>query len=110
MSKKIKVIIKRPDEVVGHMTHINNTLKNLQRIVGGYIQTVTIGDAQKIVMICNEEGKLQELDPNFIYGITVPDMIVGTVIICGTDGEEFADTELSMEQWKRLLTIWGNVA
>lgn len=109
MSKKIKAIIKRPDEVAGHMTYITNTLKNLQKIVGGYIQTVTIGDAQKIVMICNDEGKILELEPNFIYGIIAPDMIMGTVIICGTDGEEFTDTELSMEQWKRLLTIWGNV-
>lgn len=37
MSGKIKVIIKRPDEKVGHMTNISASLKNLQRTVDGPI-------------------------------------------------------------------------
>lgn len=39
--KKIKVIVKRPDSVP-YSTHISNSLENLQKTVGGYIETVTL--------------------------------------------------------------------
>lgn len=51
---KIKVLIKRPDEEVGHITYISNTLENLQRTVGGYIQVVPL-ITEDAVIICNEE-------------------------------------------------------
>ena len=40
MSKKIKCIVKRPDEQFGHERLIDDTLKNLQATVGGYIETI----------------------------------------------------------------------
>ena len=65
---KIKVIIKRPDEKAGHVTNISASLKNLQKTVEGYIQTVTVGQDPKVIMICNEEGKIQKLQKNFKMG------------------------------------------
>ena len=32
--EKIRAIVKRPDEEIGHVTNISPTLKNLQSIVG----------------------------------------------------------------------------
>lgn len=55
--EKIKVIVKRPDEGIGHVTYISNNLKNLQNTVGGYIQVVPL--AEDVLMICNEEGTNQ---------------------------------------------------
>ena len=105
--RKIKVIIKRPDEKVGHMTWISDTLANLQKTVDGYIEAVTLGDG--LVMICNEDGKNLGLERNFIKGfIPFHDVIVGTVIICGTDGEEFTDIPIDMGMWKHMLSLWGN--
>lgn len=104
--EKIKVIIKRPDEDYGHMTWISNTLQNLQKTVEGPIQTVKI--TSDTIMICNEEGKLRGLEKNFIMGSVLPDVIVGTVIICGEDGDEFGDIQMSMKTWKYLLDEWGN--
>ncbi|MBS6476066.1 MAG: DUF3846 domain-containing protein, partial [Clostridiales bacterium] len=49
---KIKVIIKRPDSKP-YTTWISNSLENLQRTVGGYIETVTL--ATDCVLIVNEE-------------------------------------------------------
>lgn len=41
---------------------IKNDLKELQGIVGGYIETVTI--TSDAVVICNEEGRLLSLPYN----------------------------------------------
>lgn len=92
---KIKCIIKRPDEKYGHVTHISDRLENLQKTVGGYIETVPA--IQGAVIICNEEGKLQGLEPNMWY---FHDRLVGTIIVIGTKGEEFADIPISLAQWK----------
>ena len=104
---KIRVIIKRPDEKYGHVTYISPSLKNLQTQVGGHIETVTIGDG--IIMICNEEGKILGLERNFYMGfLPFLEVIVGTVIICGADGENFGDVPISLKEWKQMLKVWGN--
>lgn len=97
--EKIKVIIKRPDEKIGHETIINNTLERFQMIVKGYIEAVPLTDNS--VIICNEEGKLCWLPPNFVLDNL--DMIHGTVIVCGTDGEEFCDVPFDLKWWKEWL-------
>ena len=72
---------KEPIEVL-----IENDLETLQRIVGGYIEPVTIDEG--IVLLCNEEGKLHGLEPNFFLG-AIGDLILGTVVIVGAQGDEF---------------------
>ena len=42
---KIRAIIKRPDEEYGHVAHISATLENLQKTVGGYIETVGLTES-----------------------------------------------------------------
>lgn len=42
MKQKISVIIKEPDKKPRHV-YISNTLENLQKTVGGYIETVAHG-------------------------------------------------------------------
>ena len=101
--EKIRVIIKRPDEPHGHMATIKNTLKNFQKIVEGSIEVVSYWP--DTVIIANEEGKLKGLRPNFYLGT---DLIVGTVIVCGVDGEEFTDCPLSKWKWEQYLERWGN--
>ena len=100
---KIKVIIKRPDEDIGHVTWISNTLKALQEIVGGYIETVTL--AEDMVIICNEEGLIKNLPPNCkICG----HWFVGTIILAGVDGEEFADVPITQQQCQSLFGMRCN--
>lgn len=50
---KISVLIKDPGKNPRHV-YIENSLKNLQATVGGYIETVTL--ATDAVIICNEEA------------------------------------------------------
>ena len=111
MTKKIKAIVKRPDEQFGHMTWVSDSLENLQKTVGGYIETVTLDNG--LVLICNEEGRVRDMPYNFtlrrIRGVvTVQNAIFGTVIACGADGDEFADIPIDFNEWKALLCEWGN--
>lgn len=101
---KIKVIIKRPDEQYGHVTHISARLENLQNTVGGYIETVPV--IKGVILICNEEGKILNLPFNMrLYG----DAIHGTIIICGVDGEDFADVPISLSIWKGIVDRMENM-
>ena len=93
--RKIKVIVKRPGEKPASVW-ISDTLENLQRHVGGYIETVTIGN---MVVICDEEGLLK----NKPYCCSVGGYdFVGDVIFCGVDGVEFADLPISWHKMKQL--------
>lgn len=96
-------IIKRPFEPIGRIRDIDNTLEALQKAVGGYIEVVPIGDG--IVMICNENGKFNNSHRNF----KIPhDIVFGTVIVVGVDGEEFTDVPIDLGEWLELLVEWGN--
>lgn len=90
MQKKetIRVIVKKPG-MAPEWKIIPNELEALQREVDGYIEVIRF--AEDAAMIVNEEGKLRGLEPNFRWGI---DMIVGTAILVGVDGEEFTDWPL----------------
>lgn len=97
---KIKVIIKRPGEKP-HSTWISNSLENLQRTVEGYIETFTILSHRhpKMVLICNEEGRIQNLPFNCKVG---PSSFVGTIIFAGIDEDRFADIPISFTEFKQI--------
>jgi len=94
----MKVLIKEPNKK-SRVEEIENELQPIQEIVGGYIETVTL--SEKLVMILNEEGKLQGLEPNFQLG---KDVIVGTVIFAGIGGEDFTSiTDQDLEELQNQL-------
>jgi len=118
MSKKIKCIVKRPDEQFGHVTWISDSLENLQKTVGSYIETVSIAD-HELVLIVNEEGKFRDMPYNFsalcsahAYDAYVEwrEQLFGTVIVCGTSPtkDTFEDIPIDFNEWKALLCEWGN--
>lgn len=113
--RKIKVIIKRPDEEYGHICRISSELENLKKIVGGWLEEDTIytsfsGALNRIHIICNEDGKPRNLETNiWIEG----NEFVGTIIIVGLNDGEFADCEISMPEWKRFVDFqkkWGKLS
>ena len=83
---RISVMVKEPNRPFIRR-RIDNTLEALQEIVGGYIEVVTLV-RNKAVLICNEEGKINDLPYNCQIG---DDLLFGTIIIAGVDGEEFSD-------------------
>jgi len=82
----MKIIIKNPKEEP-YVAEVEDNLETYQKIVGGYIEAIKIGDSQdRILLICNEEGKLKGLQPNFFIS---GDTIVGTVFFVGEGEEDF---------------------
>ena len=101
MSAKISVIIKQPGRVP-YKTAISPTLENLQKTVGGYIETVTF--ATDLVAICNEEGRLLGMPHNCtIAGVD----FVGPVIFAGVKGEEFGSLKIDFQSFKLVFkNLW----
>ena len=85
MAEKIQVIM-CPVDRPPYVTNISNTLENMQRTVGGYIETVTLDNSS--VIICNEEGRLKGLPDN----PSLPGY-VGDCFICGYEGDVFTDIQ-----------------
>lgn len=84
----MKVIIKNVNESP-KVEEIENTLEDLQKIVGGYIEIVpTDLYMEGIATICNEEGKIMGLEPNVRIGY---DVVCGNMLFVGVDGEDFID-------------------
>ncbi len=88
MKDEIKAIIKEPGQAPREIT-IKNELKEFQYIVDGYIEPYDfVCDKETVLLICNEEGKIQNLPVNFPLW---NDVIVGTAVIAGWEGDEFTD-------------------
>ena len=91
---KIHVITKRAGEIP-RSVWISPTLANLQRTVGGHIETVTL--PRGIVVICDEEGRIKGKPYNCtVHGCDMR----GDLIFCGVAGDDFGDLPLSFEQFK----------
>lgn len=76
-------------------------LEWLQKQVGGYIETVPVEPLDaKLLLICNEEGKLMGLEPNVCIA---GDIIMGTIVIVSYKGEEMV--HLTEEQYSRFRAV-----
>ena len=88
----MKVLVKEPGKR-WEKRNIENTLEALQEIVGGYIETLTLAD--DMVAIFDEEGRLK--DKEWCVNIAGVDL-VGTVILTGIVGDDFADVDPGLAQ------------
>ena len=86
--KYITGIVKLPGEEAVVKTDIENTLRGLQTLVDGYIETVPFEDC---VVICNEEGLILGMAPNCKFrGVD----FFGPIVVVDTFGEEFASLDI----------------
>lgn len=98
MEEKIRVIFKAPGQNQKQI-ELEDSFESLQNAVGGYIECIRpIKTDFNIVLICNEEGKLLDLEPNLF--ISNNDIVVGNCLFAGTDGEEIIS--LNFEQIKKI--------
>ena len=99
---QILICIKEPGKEPRVEPLFDNTLEAFQKAVGGYIETVTI--AEDLVLICNEEGKLQGMQGN--RRLENGSVIAGPFLIVRDGGSDFASltdhqTELYMNKFKK---------
>lgn len=97
MAEKINVMVKEPGDK-WQRREVDNTLRTFQGLVGGHIETVTV-TTDRLVLIVNEEGKLQELPENVLFR---NDWLVGTVVAVGVAGEDFASCPLATDWQMRI--------
>lgn len=94
---KMRVIM-CPAERKPYVTWIEDSLENLQRAVGGYIECFTF--AKDAVIICNEEGRLMGLPENKSLPLSG---FRGDCVVCGVDGENFVSLR---DENRKMLLHW----
>ena len=88
MDQKIDVLIVEPGKEP-RLTTVADDLEHLQQIVGGPIE-VGCSLPQRVMLICNGEGKNMNLPPNRPNPTDSGDTICGTFLLCSFEGERFA--------------------
>lgn len=87
----MRVLYKRPADVGFRQLNIDNDLRALQKLVGGYIETLTV--ATDCCVICNEEGRILGMPKNCNFcGVD----FAGPILLVGVNGDEFTDCPMSL--------------
>ncbi|MCX8075235.1 MAG: DUF3846 domain-containing protein [Clostridia bacterium] len=97
----LKILVKDPGKNP-EVKKIRKQLKSMQDIVGGYIEIVPYKEA---IIVCNEEGKLNNLEPNVNLD---KDYIAGSFFIVGDDeknGDFKSLTDEQIERFKKEFSI-----
>ena len=94
IEEKIKCLLVKPNELPEEV-EINKELKEYQRLVEGYIEQVYLPFDDKVVLICNEEGKINNMELNRDIG---HDIIAGPFLIVGDDYDNADFKSLSEDQ------------
>lgn len=99
---KIKVLVVEPLKAP-KMVEIADELKSMQEIVGGRIEEIMPFD-EEVALICNEEGKVDNLPLNrAIYNEDgeMIDIVTGSFFICSAPFESENFQSLTPEQQKK---------
>ncbi len=102
MLDKIRIVIAEPGKLPV-VAFISDSLKDMQQIVGGYIELFETTESG-IDLFCNEEGKLISLECNRFFP-ELQDIICGPIIAIGHD-EEGAAVSLSDEQVQEAIQMF----
>ena len=94
LEKRIKCLLVEPYELPKEI-EIDNTLEAKQKLVGGWIEQAFLPKDDSVVLICNEEGKINGMKPNRDIG---HDIIFGPFLIVGNDFENGGYKSLTSEQ------------
>lgn len=95
-SNVINVLVKEPGKPP-RMTTVGNDLESLQKLVDGYIETVTF--AEELVIICDEEGWLKDKPFNIRMGNV---QFFGTIVLVSTDGDEISSLKVGTHRLRIL--------
>lgn len=89
-----------------YVKDIDGSLESLQSIVGGYIEMICPFD-EPVAIICNEEGKINELPLNRVLRDNenhIIDVVAGTFFVCACGLDDF--TSLSDEQIEKYIGLF----
>ena len=97
----MRVLVVEPEHKP-EVRDIDDSLKAMQKIVGGLIQPIYHDDS--VALICNDEGKLMNLTAN--RGLRdkngqIYDIVFGTFFLCGAHADSDSFASLTSEQIER---------
>ncbi|MCQ2449784.1 MAG: DUF3846 domain-containing protein [Clostridia bacterium] len=98
------VLVKAGEKAVP--AEIGSTLKDMQDVVGGYIESLYPFE-EEVAIICNDEGKLNGLPLNralYDEDGKIIDIIAGDFFVCGLTEDNFGD--LSPEQIRKYTDLF----
>lgn len=98
-NKELKIVLKKVGEEPKIM-NIENTLEAKQKLVDGWIEVISV--TEDILLVCNEEGKLDNLPPNLLFDY---DYIAGDCFFIGDDYENGDFKSLTDEQIEEVKEI-----
>lgn len=81
---KIKIVVQNPGEI-STIAEVDNTLEAMHKLVGGYLETLTLNNG--LVLVMDEEGRLKGLPEN--VRCVQAGTIVGRIFITRAEGESF---------------------
>lgn len=93
--KFLRILYKKVGDLPIEMK-IENSLEEKQKLVDGLIEVIPYKD---VLLICNEEGKLLNLDPNLIFDF---DYIAGNCFAVGDDYQNAGFKSLTDKQIEEL--------
>lgn len=100
MNNKIRILVVEPNKEP-YQLKIEHKLENLQQIVGGLIEFVEL--EHNVDLICNEEGKLDNLEFNRVI---TNDIICGTFFIVGQHkGETISLSKKKIKKYKKIFKL-----
>ena len=100
MSNKIRILVVEPFKEP-YQIKIEHTSKNLQKVVGGYIEILQL--EHTVDLICNDEGKINRLPLNRFVDY---DIIAGTFIIAGhKDSETISLSRKQIKKYKEVFRL-----
>lgn len=107
MDQKINVLIVEPGKEPCPAT-VEDTLEAFQQIVGGPIEAGCYLP-QRVMLVCNGEGKHLGLMPNRENPTDSGDFIAGTFLLCSFEGEHFASlTPAQQTQFQAYFALHGS--
>lgn len=103
IQRKINCLYIEPNQLPKKI-EVKNNLYSKQNLVGGNIEYCRILNDDNVVLICNEEGKINGMEPNRDVG---HDIIFGPFLIVGDDSEIGEDRSLTEDQINKYKTKFG---
>lgn len=101
-AKKLRVLVVEPNKEP-EMREIDDTLEAMQKVVEGCIEGWYPLKADGLVVVCNEEGKLQGLTPNrLVIGPGWRELLVGTFFIAQINGPNWISLDADHERSARV--------
>ncbi len=88
MTREIDILVVEPGKAP-RPAKVEDTLEAFQQIVGGPIEAGCYLP-QRVMLVCNSEGKNMGLPPNRVNPADSGDTITGTFLLCSFEGEHFA--------------------